>query len=405
MYCNHCGTKNPKASDYCFNCGSSMSSPPQTEHSATAQSTAVAKTVAPAKPANVLARIDVAGTSLVISERDVTFGSQVLRCDEVVGIRYGIYKHYLNGIRTSQSYAIWLTDGRSTIYIECAKGFFVLSSTIEARYQQAIKALYSAVIVPLMQSFLLNLDTGPGFQIGGVTFDRDGLHRSSSLGAIQKGIIGAWASLTGGASAEIREQRHQHLAWADFGGHSLANGNVYLFRNKETWAQLPLRDTWNAVCLGPLFDFLYEDGRLWQFVGKRAQTASPVRTLVVDDDEAVREIICSMLTSGGYDPYGVAGGTEALALLEAGENFEILVSDVLNHPMDGLTLLQTAKAKFPHIPVVIASAVNDSSVIEACIKSGAYEYLVHPVTREKLLDSVRAALAAHHGAEIHKAQS
>ncbi len=369
-----------------------MIPPPQTEHSAPAQSTSVAKTVAPTKPANVLARIDVAGTSLVISERDVSFGNQVLKCDEVVGIRYGIYKHYLNGIRTSQSYAIWLTDGRSTIYIECAKGLFVLSSTIEARYQQALKALYSAVIVPLIQSFLLNLDTGPGFQVGGVTFDRDGLHRSTSLGAIQKGIIGAWASLTGGASAEVREQRHQHLAWEEFGGHSLAKGNVYLFRNKETWAQISLRDTWNAVCLGPLFDFLYEDGRLWQFVGNKPQTATTTRVLVVDDEEAVREIICSMLKADGYDPYGVAGGTEALALLEAGDKFGILVTDLLNHPMDGLTLLETTKARFPLMPVVIASAVNDPSVAEACKKSGAYDYLVHPVTREQLLDTVHAAL-------------
>jgi CheY-like chemotaxis protein len=276
--------------------------------------------------------------------------------------------------------------------IECAKGLFVLSSTIEARYQEALKALYSAVIVPLIQSFLTNLDSGPGFQIGGVTFDRNGLHRSSSFGAIQKGMIGAWASLTGSASVQEREQRHQNLAWSEFGGHSLGNGQVYLFRNKQTWAQVPLRDTWNAVCLGPLFDFLHEDGRLWQFVGKNAETATPARVLVVDDEEAVREIICSMLKAGGYDPYGVAGGAEALALLETGEKFEILLSDLLNHPMDGLTLLETTRERFPHIPVVIVSAVNDPSVTEACMKSGAHEYLFHPVTREKLLSAVGAAL-------------
>lgn len=378
-----------------------MSPLPHSEHSSSIASAPVVKKTPPAKPLVVLARIDVAGNILAISEKEVSFGNQVLRCDEVVGIRYGIYKHYLNGIRTSQSYAICLTDGRSTMYIECAKGFFVSSSTIEARYQQALKALYSAVMVPLMESFLVNLDKGPGFQIGGITFDGEGLHRSSSLGAIQKGI-GALASLAGGASVDERERRHQHLAWAEFGGHSLANGNVYLFKNKETWAQFALRDTWNAVCLGPLFDFLYEDGRLWQFVGKKTQTARPPRILEVDDEKAVREVMCSMLKSGGYDPYGVAGGTEALALLEAGERFEILVCDMLNPYMDGLTLLETTKAKFPRMPVVIASAANDPSIIEDCIKKGAYDYLVLPVTREKLLDTVRAALAEQHDAQIHK---
>ena len=37
---------------------------------------------------------------------------------------------------------------------------------------------------------------------------------------------------------------------------------------KTVWAQFALRETWNAVCLGPMFDFLCEDGHLWQFVNR-----------------------------------------------------------------------------------------------------------------------------------------
>ena len=249
MYCNACGTKNPEGSDHCFNCGGSMNPAPNSAKPFTTSPITLTQKV-PAT--NLLARIDVGGMPLVISDQEVSFGNQALKCDDVVGIRYGIYKHYLNGIRTSQSYAIWLTDGRSTMFIECARGFFVLSSTIEARYQQALKALYSAVIVPIIQSFLMNLDKGPGFLIGDITFDKKGLHRSSSLGAIQKGIMGAWASIRGGKSVEDRERQRQHLEWADFGGHSFDKGHVFLFRNKQTWAQFSLRDTWNAVCLLPL---------------------------------------------------------------------------------------------------------------------------------------------------------
>jgi len=43
---------------------------------------------------------------------------QNLKCDEIVGIRYGIYKRYVNGIRTSRSYAIWLSDRHSSVMIE-----------------------------------------------------------------------------------------------------------------------------------------------------------------------------------------------------------------------------------------------------------------------------------------------
>ena len=107
---------------------------------------ATSRVTAPvARTPNILARIDVAGTALVITESEISFGNQQMKCDDVVGIRYGVYKHYINGIRTSQSYAVWLTDGRSTMFIECAKGFFVSSSTIESRYQEALKTLYTAV--------------------------------------------------------------------------------------------------------------------------------------------------------------------------------------------------------------------------------------------------------------------
>ena len=73
-----------------------------------------------ARTLEILGRIDVAGTPLVVTEREISFGNQQMKCDDVVGIRYGVYKHYINGIRVSQSYAVWVRDGRSTMCIECA---------------------------------------------------------------------------------------------------------------------------------------------------------------------------------------------------------------------------------------------------------------------------------------------
>ena len=365
---------------------------PRREPAVAPPSSASART---ARTPNILGRIDVAGTPLAVTEREISFGNQQMKCEDVVGIRYGVYKHYINGIRTSQSYAVWLTDGRSTMCIECAKGFFVTSSTIETRYKEALKALYTAVMIPLIQSFLVNLDKGAGFRVGELTFDKDGLHRSGSFGAIHKGLVGAWASLTGGRSVEEREQQYQHLAWSEFGGHSFGKGHIHLFKQKKSWVQLALRDTWNAVCLGPLFDFLNEDGRLWQFVAKNPEISTAGRILVVDDEEAVRETICAILTGAGYKCRAVVGGREALALLDSGEKFELLLSDLLNAPVDGFTLLERTKENFPDMPVVIVTAINDVSVAAACTRSGAYDYLLHPVKREHLLATVSRALEQH----------
>src|ERR1035441_6273219 len=56
------------------------------------------------------------------------------------------------------------------------------------------------------------------------------------------------------------------------------------------------------------------------------------RIIVVDDSEEIRDSIASMLTSEGYECRAVAGGFEALALLESGEQFDLLLTDLLNHP-------------------------------------------------------------------------
>jgi hypothetical protein len=259
MVCAHCRTQNPAGSSHCFNCGRDLSK-------------SIVELIEPApvhKPASaeqIIGNVDINGTLLVVSNTKVSFGYQNLKCDEIVGIRYGIFKNYVNGIRTSRSYAIWLSDRSSSMLIECASAF-ASSTTVEARYQATLSALYPAVIVPLLESFLANLSDGPGFQIATITFDRDGLHRSNSYGAVQKGLLNAWVSMAGGKSVAEREQGYQHLTWGDFGGHSFSDGNIRLnARNKALWTQLSLRDTWNAVCLGPFLDFLYKDNRLASFV-------------------------------------------------------------------------------------------------------------------------------------------
>jgi hypothetical protein len=264
MDCSLCGTQNPENSEHCLGCGQLLG----TVHAERPARTERKSSVSKAQQVRVLGQVDIAGTTVTVSEQEISFGKRVLRCGDIAGIRYGIYKHYINGIRDSQSYAIWLTDGRSTMLIECAKGFFVGSSTIESRYQEVLKVLFPAVIVPTVQGFLTNLDNGTGFQVGDITFDKTGLHRADSFGAIQKGILGAWVAMAGGLSVEEREQKHQHLSWSEFGGHSLGDGSIHLFRETHEWASFKLRDTWNAVCLVPFFEFLREDNRLWSYVDR-----------------------------------------------------------------------------------------------------------------------------------------
>ncbi len=116
------------------------------------------------------------------------------------------------------------------------------------------------------------------------------------------------------------------------------------------------------------------------------------RILVVDDEEAIREIVTSMLISVNYQCRQASSGVEALAMLNSGEEFELMLSDLMMAEMDGIGLLERTKEKFPDMPVVMVTAVHDISVALAAIRNGAYDYLLKPFEREQLLATVRRAL-------------
>jgi CheY-like chemotaxis protein len=67
------------------------------------------------------------------------------------------------------------------------------------------------------------------------------------------------------------------------------------------------------------------------------------RILIVDDEEAIREIVHSMLTISGFRCQQAASGAEALALLESGEEFELILTDLMMGGMDGIALLERTK--------------------------------------------------------------
>ncbi len=119
---------------------------------------------------------------------------------------------------------------------------------------------------------------------------------------------------------------------------------------------------------------------------------TPERVLVVDDEENIRKIIVSMLAADGYECREAARGLEALALLESGEQFDLMLTDLMMPGMDGMALLERTKKEAPDLPVVLVTPVHDVSVALAAIRNGAFDYFLMPFERQQLLALVRRAL-------------
>jgi putative nucleotidyltransferase with HDIG domain len=116
------------------------------------------------------------------------------------------------------------------------------------------------------------------------------------------------------------------------------------------------------------------------------------RILIVDDEEPIRDFVSAMLISANYLCRQAASGREALALLDSGEEFSLMLSDLMMPGMDGTMLLESSKERFPDMPVIMVTAVTDVSVALGAIRNGAYDYLLKPFEREQLLATVRRAL-------------
>jgi putative nucleotidyltransferase with HDIG domain len=116
------------------------------------------------------------------------------------------------------------------------------------------------------------------------------------------------------------------------------------------------------------------------------------RILVVDDEETIREIVSSMLGGAHFQTRQAASGIEALAILESGDEFDLVLSDLMMAEMDGIALLERAKERFPDVPFVMVTTVSDIQVALKALRDGAYDYLPKPFEREQLLATVRRAL-------------
>jgi len=116
------------------------------------------------------------------------------------------------------------------------------------------------------------------------------------------------------------------------------------------------------------------------------------RILVVDDEETIREIVSSMLKGANFQTRQASSGVEALSVLESGDEFDLVLSDLMMAEMDGIALLEHSKERYPDMPFVMVTAMNDISVALQALRNGAYDYLLKPFEREQLLATVRRAL-------------
>lgn len=112
---------------------------------------------------------------------------------------------------------------------------------------------------------------------------------------------------------------------------------------------------------------------------------------IVDDDEAVRDSLQSLLEASGYRARTWASAIDLLQAL-AGLEPGCIIADVRMPEMDGLTLLGELRARNVKWPVIVITGHGDVPVAVQAMKAGAVDLIEKPFARELILESIRTAL-------------
>lgn len=123
------------------------------------------------------------------------------------------------------------------------------------------------------------------------------------------------------------------------------------------------------------------------------QLEQPPRVLIVDDNEDVRAVLTHYLKKLSVSSFQVDSGTKVLAFLEK-QSVDLILLDIMMPGITGIDVLKLLKEApaFAQIPVMMCSAIDQTTEIVKCLRLGAEDYIPKPFDRHILQARVNGCL-------------
>src|ERR1700726_2316442 len=120
------------------------------------------------------------------------------------------------------------------------------------------------------------------------------------------------------------------------------------------------------------------------------------RVLIVDDDPVQRRLLENMVSRFGYDALMAEGGDAAVAFLTGADRppIDVVVLDLVMPDLDGLGVLARLREAGIGLPVIVQTAHGGIDNVVSVMRAGAVDFVVKPVSPERLQVSLRNALLA-----------
>lgn len=118
---------------------------------------------------------------------------------------------------------------------------------------------------------------------------------------------------------------------------------------------------------------------------------SSTSILVVDDDEAVRHVLRSMLESNGYQVREAPNGKVAMREFER-EPADLLITDIFMPEQEGMETIGALRRKHPSLGIIAISGMAGDYYLKMAGFLGVRATLLKPLRMDKVLETVRNAL-------------
>ena len=115
------------------------------------------------------------------------------------------------------------------------------------------------------------------------------------------------------------------------------------------------------------------------------------KVLIVDDDANILKILATLLEREGLEVVTADNSESGLNILRR-DKFDLLLSDIVMQPYDGITLLRQARELNPDNQVIMITGFATIETATEALKLGAFDYICKPFKLEELLSTVRRAI-------------
>ena len=123
---------------------------------------------------------------------------------------------------------------------------------------------------------------------------------------------------------------------------------------------------------------------------RRRRTAPPVEVLIIDNDRAHADAVAESLGRIGFHCRVAASGSDGARIIEE-QDFDVIITDLVMHDVDGLGILARAKSTQPDTEVILLTGHGTvQSAVEA-MRKGAFNYLLKPLDIQQLRVSTEKA--------------